>query len=430
MVQAFPHKHQSAEIQGAYVGNVIRVIRYAPMLQDQLLSLIIEKIIQVDVEIQVEIEDLQHQDQPELDQDVFALDLNQPGDLGDSSNTNMVDDDSNEVIQAHFDIKEMLTKLDKMLYKVFKYLNYSITSKDEERHIFEVLLSVFDKHILLTFKSRYTQFLLFYFCSKEQSYIDRFLGLLISNIQDVKVPQVTRCASASYLGSFVARAKYLNFEYIRMVMSLLTGWLTDYIEQNETPASLPDPTKHAVFYAASQSALYLFCFRWRSFLLGGLELSEAFMQGKDNGKELWHPCVTSIRHIVLSRLNPLMIVAPLVTQQFSKIAKQVDFMYSFSIIESNRKMFLPHLDEFFKNRDDSDIFFPFDPYQLQQTSSFIDPLYQQWNDVNSHIELNSDDEDDIGNGKNMTYSDSEDEIDLGVSLMAMSLSPAMAPYRR
>lgn len=49
LTNAFPHRRLSVSAHAWHVKHLLRVCRYAPSLQDRLLSLIVEKMIQIDV---------------------------------------------------------------------------------------------------------------------------------------------------------------------------------------------------------------------------------------------------------------------------------------------------------------------------------------------------------------------------------------------
>lgn len=100
-------------------------------------------------------------------------------------------------------------------------------------------------------------------------------------------------------------------------------------------------------------------------------------------------------------------------QQFARVSNSTGFVYCFSILESNRRSDLatseapppqngtrlkinpkharllrdPALDV------DLNAFFPFDPYKLPMSHSYIDDVYREWSSVALEEELDSDEED-------------------------------------
>jgi RNA polymerase I-specific transcription initiation factor RRN3 len=81
---------------------------------------------------------------------------------------------------APVNTEETAKKLDSMMMVMFEYLDAAFGLCDGEEHkhtfppmslnkthreqLFNILLQIFDKYILTTYKSKYTQFLLFYVC--------------------------------------------------------------------------------------------------------------------------------------------------------------------------------------------------------------------------------------------------------------------------
>jgi RNA polymerase I-specific transcription initiation factor RRN3 len=81
-------------------------------------------------------------------------------------------------------------------------------------------------------------------------------------------------------------------------------------------------------------------------------------------------------------------------------------------------------------------FFPFDPYKLPRSSSYIEPIYREWATV--AIEGDEDDDDDEdeddeeGVQVGLSLRDAVDDVDaeadgLGASFDGMSISPVRAP---
>lgn len=297
------------------------------------------------MEIQVELEELEDSD-TEVVYDVdIADDEAEDEDSEDDSDSDASDSDSDSEAGdvAVLNIKEMTQKLDGMLFLVFTYLERYVKSC---RHLpasngqpplpiqelFLVLLSIFMKTILQTFKSRHTQFLLFYYISLSHQFSDYFLGALGQQILDKAQPQVARVAAAAYMSSFVARAKYLDIRQVGMVIDMLGGFALETVEQVDTGAKVvPDPERYSVFYAAVQALLYIFCFRWKVLVIGagnkpqnnGDDFDSAGMIVGSMGAiseaptiRQWHAGLASLQRIVTSRLNPLKVKLPPVLVSF------------------------------------------------------------------------------------------------------------------
>lgn len=196
-----------------------------------------------------------------------------------------------------------------------------ITSKSRLRAQFHTLLSIFDRTILRTFKSRYTQFLLFWYTSLDPEFSDVFQGMLVDcALFQPSAPTVTRAAAASYIGSFVSRATFVDKEGVRRVVGVLCEFLRCHLEavnsalllQSRSNSAagtdvLANVAQNSVFYAVAQAVFLIFCFRWRDLmededldeLIGGT-VGAAGKAGKKWMKELM-----VVQRVVNSVLNPL-----------------------------------------------------------------------------------------------------------------------------
>ncbi|KAG0319399.1 hypothetical protein BGZ99_005132 [Dissophora globulifera] len=493
----FPHKRESFVAHVVYVKNILRVLNYAPVLRTQILGVVVDKIIQIDVEIQVELEELEDSD-TEVVYDFDAGDENEEEEEDnddDSDDGSDSDSDSVDAPVAILDIKEMTRKLDGVLFLVFSYLEAYVDSCKHLpselgqppapiQELFLTLLSIFMKTILQTFKSRHTQFLLFYFISLSPQFSDYFLGALGQQILDRSQPHVARVAAAAYMSSFVARAKYLDVRQVGMVVEMLGGFALQTVETIDTGSNvMPDPERYAVFYAAVQALLYIFCFRWKVLVVGGASKAQSNRDDFDSagmivgsmdgpsessaeaasGTRQWHAGLASLQRIVTSRLNPLKICSNNVVKQFARLSNTLDFMYIYPILEQNKKIFVPRMPS---NGSGSgangggsqgqgnstvlphelETFFPFDPYRLRQSAPFMREIYQEWEDDEDEEDEDEDEEDEYdeydedGEDAEGEYADEDDDEDAGrdedaieealmnKSIMAMSISPSPAHF--
>lgn len=409
------------------------------------------------VEIQIELEDLE--DEVEID----AFDLNFNADYQDDDGSDdESDDESDDDAAGHGSdsdsdmeddhevetrtvthIKGLVKKLDAMLHLVFRYLKdfseSSDTSSEERQQLFFFLLDLFDRTVLRTFKSRYTQFLIFYYCSLDTTaFPDAFLGHLFNHTFETSRPTVTRVAAASYISSYVARAKYIGRTSLRSAVYILSSWCEQYMDVNEGTISGPDVNRHPVFYGVVQAIMYIFCFRWRELVddgfddilnddvvaedpmkrMGGVEGGDILTGGIGGSfgaqvaGQKWCLGLLPMQRIVTSGLNPLKMCSPAVVRQFSKIANESNFLYVFPILEKNKSIFMSSNDASAHVRIES--FFPFDPYQLKSSKQFIDNIYREW----------IADDDDESSDEDEENDEDDDEDDVSASMMAMSISPS------
>jgi len=217
---------------------------------------------------------------------------------------------------------------------------------------FQALLSIFDRIILRTFKSRYTQFLIFWYTSLDPEFADIFQGMLVdrallgadpqhyeesTTTEDGQsaiymiTPELTRAAAASYIGSFVSRATFVDREGARRVVGILCEFLNAHLESVEqalkaglgtsgVTGALLAQGQHTVFYAVAQAVFLIFCFRWRDLLDDdmGDDDDEPRLYLDSNGniggrvrkpisshQDKWMPELSILKRVVVSVLNPL-----------------------------------------------------------------------------------------------------------------------------
>ncbi|KAJ3710264.1 RNA polymerase I-specific transcription initiation factor RRN3 [Lentinula raphanica] len=548
----FPHKRQNQTAQTTYIRNLLRVTNYCPELADQILGLIVDRAIQIDVEIQIEIDEIEEEAVQE-EEDIFELDpfdvlVGQEVDEDDSdqdisddefetfsdisSEGGDMDDDGglagriDDLPTKHEHLREMVKKLDAILSLVFEHfeayasaqlaqLNLLASSpsrpstptsavlnspssllpnqsslppptKKMLRAQFHTLLSIFDRTILRTFKSRYTQFLLFWYTSLDAEFSDIFQGMLVdraifqSGQYESGTPIVTRAAAASYIGSFVSRARFVDREGARRVVGVLCEFLKAHLDAVESILKNTTPSngsrganaavdalnvigdQNTVFYAVAQAFFLIFCFRWRDLLQEDEEDDLTLLGAKDVkssrvGKK-WMEQLDVVQRVVNSVLNPLKVCSPNVANQFARVAHATDFIYCYTILESNRRsdvssgdvhqISLSALTNGLHLTSELNTFFPFDPYKLPKSGAYIQEIYRDWASV--AINEDSDDDDDVsdsdGSDEDEDVVDASSEVGmpitisvaggdtgangdataptLGASFDAMSISPA------
>lgn len=185
-------------------------------------------------------------------------------------------------------------------------------TQTERRSQFHTLLSIFERTILRTFKSRYTQFLLFWYSSLDVEFSDLFLGMLVSKaLLEQDQPAVTRAAAASYIASFVSRAQFIDRDGARRVTAVLCNYLRsdldDFDTQLQSGAAVLNVAHYSVFYAISQAVFLIFCFRWRE-LLEEAEEDVDELLGRPKLARKWMPELDIVQRLVTSLLNPLKVL--------------------------------------------------------------------------------------------------------------------------
>ncbi|KAJ1546805.1 hypothetical protein HK096_004675, partial [Nowakowskiella sp. JEL0078] len=467
----FPYKSEPIHVHVWYLKNILQVDEYAPVYRDNILALIIERMIQIDVEIQGELEELDEESIEEVQR--LILDPTESrketntviGELFEKDDIEVVDDvemsdgyqsdGSSPISLAAVDVKAMIDKIDAMMQIVLAYLytfgqRYRNNEEEKENieEMFVKLLHIFEKAVLQTHKSRYTQFIWFYFCSFDSRFAEQFMGLLLSLLFDGQISQVIRESAAAYIASFTARGKYLAPLNVRNCLRLLNGWALCYLNENEDSLqriTTTDVRKYNVFYNVVQAMMYIFCFRWKE-----LVMDEEEHNGSAGGMRFHYNRLPQEMHgfqrIITSRFAPLKVCARVIVSEFASLMHklEIDYVYSLMENEQNVTITIPQSrnsrsTQISKsnynlatalnshNSESSmiehlDTFFPFDPMTLSKRSStmFIDAIYQNWEE--------EEEVEDVAGSFGMNFGDDSFSHKIG-SLNSATLSTCSSTHR-
>lgn len=349
----FPHPRQidSHDYLSCYLSECIKICHYWPEIRPSLIELLISKIIQIDVEVQIEVDELEDDLFEHLESNILegseaeqnashsSDDAEQyDGDLMHRKRPSEdVDEDCSPVALNSFDsiatIKALIARLDSCLLLVFSFIE-RIKSEDTEvsfANLFISLLVIFEKVVLPTMRSRYTQFILFYITSLDERFPDYFLGVLINRLSSSSLSNSSstlissfkgaggqyfcdstaswidtlklssgagcrpskeclksgsfdalRLSSACYISGYVARAKFIPKKTVRKCLLYLLCWAGKYIRNHGCPDcrqgyACKEPIgatskaqfayKHSIFFSVSQAIFYILCFRHEEALL-------------------------------------------------------------------------------------------------------------------------------------------------------------------
>lgn len=123
-----------------------------------------------------------------------------------------------------------------------------------------------------------------------------------------EIPLIIKSSTVSYIGSYMARAEYLDLKEIRNGIHTMVKWAlsycstkTSYTKKHSNNRFNPYQTKelratsnagssskqqdcikvkdHTLFYTTVQSILYLFCFRWKELMMSDNESSSIQPKG-------------------------------------------------------------------------------------------------------------------------------------------------------
>jgi RNA polymerase I-specific transcription initiation factor RRN3 len=359
---SYPNNFDPLKVHLKFIRSMFELTEKYIVLKPHVLELVMIKVLQLDVEIQVKIEELDDDDIELVEQymeteeeELFDMEHILSSDL---TMTNMQDriEEGSDACRV---VLHSLIKLDKLMIAIFDYIQQS--SSDEV--FFKHILQIFERTVLRTFKSRYIQFVLFKFTSYNPEYHNMFLSHLLAIPFKKSVPIAVKLNSIAYLSSFMARAKFLKDRQVYEAYALLISWCERYID--ECQDNYIDYEKHLLFYSISQTLFYVFCFRHKLFL-------------KQNMLKV------SMERIIFSRLNPLYVCLDSIVDEFARLASDSNFVYCYSLIEKNARESMREKVE--KNNADDrfsqkllEAFFPFDPYKLFSSKSYIaQDLYVNW----------------------------------------------------
>lgn len=430
LASKYPFYDEPKRSHLAYVDNLLRLRQYGPGLRNDIMDLIISRLIKIDVEMQTDLDDMddklaamvgmalksaqEHEAQDEEDSDD-----------SDNESVSSAESEDDEYIRVKT-AKENIEKMDSILDSLFELYTpiFADPHSQAAMDVFEDLLAEFSHLILPTIKSRHTQFLIFHFGQKSEQLIDAFCGTCINIAFESQRPLILRQSACAYLASFVARGAHVPGHIVVKIFEVLGYHLDEMRAVYEVSCRGPDVRRYAPFYALMQALMYVFCFRWQDLIISVPDDvdKEDPLSYLDQEIE-WESEIKDImRRNIYSKLNPLKVCSPVIVDQFAKLAHHFRFMYVYPLIESNKRLRLSQFsvgaysnggalrDMSFDVSDESwqqlGSYFPFDPYQLPKSKRWVDEDYLPWRPIPglNPEELGDDsDEEDID--------DEEDEID-------------------
>lgn len=377
LAEKFPFINKSPRTLECYVHNLLRITVYFPTLRLEILELIVERLLKMDVsasrqEIEETEETAQRDDSKtnsETEEGLFNMDE-------DEETCGSKNGAPSSLTMSH-PVAERLDVLMSILFLYIKdvcYVNGELNI-DKTKDLYRDLLMVFDKLILPTHACCHIQYFMFYICSFKLGFAESFLEHLWKKLQNPNNPAVIRQTAASYIGSFLARAKFIPVVTVKACLDLLVNWLHTYIaNQDAGNKAFCDVVLHGPFYSACQAVFYTFIFLHKQILEGNLRKGLTYLQN------------LNFERIVMCQLNPLKICLPLVVNLFAGITRKYQLVFCYTIIERNNRQLIPVVRS--SSGGDSvqmcvnplDSFFPFDPCILKRSKKVIDPLYQIWDE--------------------------------------------------
>ncbi|KAJ9625593.1 DNA independent RNA polymerase I transcription factor [Taxawa tesnikishii (nom. ined.)] len=416
----FPNHHTvNKRTYIGYVKNMLLVTEYAPELKGEILTLITERLVKLDVEVQEEIDDLEEEDEEMVVKGVNRAEGgNKDQDDSDMSDESGAESDASSDLEATAEekrlraLRETVDKMDAVLDLLFAHYTdaYLDNRPGQANDSFHNLLSQFENFVLPTYRSRHTQFLVFHFSQVSQYNVDLFLDALLRIAFRRTAHSHSSLSAVAYLSSYIARGAHVPKRTVREIFQTLGRQLTTYRLTYEPTCRGPDLARYSLFYAVVQAMLYIYCFRWRDLILLEQGQDEESLDDYDvfaSGEPAWIPGIKeTLYQSIYSRLNPLKVCAPPIVQQFAAIAHHLRFMYVFPLLETNKRLRLSSyrslgpavgaggVRELGVGRREGalagkkgeahhqlDAFFPFDPYQLPMSKRWLEGDYVVWKGV-------------------------------------------------
>ena len=429
----FPYSEDSKKVHEAYVDNLLRLREYSHDPRD-IMELITSRIVKLDVEMQLDLEDMDDETTAAVMLQLKASEVNgqyKDDDSDDSDAESVISDasDMDEQSARVLSTKNRVEKLDSLLDILFATYEPYFSDPDSAEAIscYEDMLADFSNIVLPTYKSRHSQFLVFFFAQKSKRLTEMFVGTLFNIAFESNRPGIVKQSAVAYLASFVARGARVDSEQVQTIAQTLLNYMDYHRVNYERECKGPDLRRYSQFYALSQGLLYLFCFRWRD--LVDLELSSPRIDQDDPasflGQDLqWMDGFRRrLQANIYSKLNPLKVCSPVIVSEFAKLSHHLGLMYIYPRLESNKSI---HLSQFaasaystggalrdtgYDPQDDKwthlDPYCPFDPYQLPISRHRLDEAetYIPWTSIPG---LNRDEDDESDDGG---IDDGEDDLD-------------------
>uniref|UniRef100_A0A1Q3EXL6 Putative rna polymerase i specific transcription initiation factor rrn3 n=1 Tax=Culex tarsalis TaxID=7177 RepID=A0A1Q3EXL6_CULTA len=351
----FPYFKRATHVVCGYIYNTLRMADHSAMFTEELLDIIFYRLVSIDVNTpRNEIEDAEFPD----DQQIFAMDEVQV-------NAASVHDDTMKLPLAE--------TLDCCLETMFRYIEERVRIEGGSDRMYGLLLKLFDKHILPTHNTHHVQFLMFYCCSFNQSYGERFIEHLLKMVRNPNISTPTRQAAVGYVASLLARAKFVPMPLLKKTLQDFSDWVHGYLNRSD---SLHNQSlkAHLVFYSVCQAIFYVVAFRSKQLTASPKNL--AFLQTLQ---------LTSIANCLL---NPLRVCVPGVATAFVAVARAHQIAYCNTIMERNerRRTFILFNNGALAPDDCLDTFFPFDPYLLKKSGKRIEPIFLQYQSCEAEAE--------------------------------------------
>ncbi|XP_066589763.1 RNA polymerase I-specific transcription initiation factor RRN3 isoform X1 [Prorops nasuta] len=357
----FPYMTHDTHTHEIYVYALLQIPEYAPQLQLDILSLIINRLMILDVNIpkveeESECEDEAMEDDNECEN--MSQDHNE-----DNSNENQEKSNTPTIhLMAH--------TLDICIELVLNYIHNVCFEKDvlqveSLRKIYFDMLKICEAIILPTYASQYVQYIVLYICSFKPVIIESFVEWLWQKASDPNVSSVIRQSSLAYIRSLLATAVFASSTIVQATQLKMAKWIHNYIAIQDAISYGCDDTKkeHTVFYSICQSLFFIVIERHKDFI---------------NTRNILCLHELDLPKIITCKLNPLKFCQPEIVCSFADITRTYQLAYCYTVIENNQRIQLPVLEAGqHVSTLNYDSFLPFGEFALPQSGQKILPLIRQ-----------------------------------------------------
>ncbi|EOX90600.1 hypothetical protein QUC31_002670 [Theobroma cacao] len=385
------HKDRAIVI---YVENMLKLEsgEIGELVGSTMLMAVVDQLIELDLEIGW---DAILQD--DFSKGIFEMELEDVDEVEESAEQDTGEFRLSRKSLAGNSIAELL---DNLLVLTFEHLE-SCERAGRLAKVFETLLQSFQITVMSAYKSKFTQFVMFYACALDPDYCGmRFATMLADLFVQDSHPQPIRMSAVAYLASYLSRAKFLSASLISSMLKRLVDWCLEY---GKTPDGDINPNAHRVFYSGCQAIMYVLCFRMKVFM----DVPRLKMQ-------LLMPMEQILKH----KLNPLKVCLPSVVEEFLRQSKAA-CLFTVSKTFVFDGLLESELSRAFGGLERLDTFFPFDPCLLKRCDSFIRPMFVFWSMVKPTYDDAYDDDNDDGSSDDELIQDfvneNEDIMDDGVA---------------
>ena len=305
IVNRFPFYKMPTYKQICYISSVLEMSRYIPDSREQILRLVMERLIKLDAHLSRDYIDAAYRQQSEgtcseLDRTVQTLDM---------------------YMELMFTfVKESTHEKNEDGVDEFR--------REKAGPLVDCLLDIHVSHLLPTFNITHTQFLFLYLASLAPDISLKFMNRNWKTFINVNQPSVIRQTAIAYIASYLARAKVVSSGQVISYLDRISGWAMDYVNTRDSSVEkgdfvLADISRHGPFYAACQAIFYVFAFRHS-------EITNTVERISKLKAMSWQSLVTA-------SLNPLRVCLPGIVKSFAAISKDYQLAYCTAILERNNR---------------------------------------------------------------------------------------------